>query len=244
MFTKNKKLFGNVDEDTRVKFFVEAEGRLMSGHEMLSYVRNAQTASGVHDKSLCPDEYSVFLGCLRVSWLMEYWGRVAYPTLNPPLSRNSAGFSRDIKDRSALFLRPVILFGMDGIQYSKCGCKAQQQTETPTNCRNCRCVKRQQPCSIFCCCKGKCSNPVNPNFMTEQSLFIGAEIASLGQNAMAEEVKGDDDLGQSDDEEGEEYKGNEEDIKGREEDDNSLAQSSGSDDGGSDFGGDQDDDEM
>ena len=77
--------------------------------------------------------------------------------------------------------------------------------------------------------------------MSKRSLFIGAQFFS---NAMAEEVERDDDLGQSDNDEGEEQEGNDEDIEGREEDDNSLAQSSGIDDDGGDFGEDQDDDEI
>jgi hypothetical protein len=75
VYSENKNHFGSVDEIAYVKFYVETESILISGLEMLSNVRTAQIALWVHDKTLCPDEYSVFLGCERISWLLEYWGR-------------------------------------------------------------------------------------------------------------------------------------------------------------------------
>jgi hypothetical protein len=234
VFSENKNLFGNVDEIALVKFYVETEHRLMSGLEMLSHVRTAQIALGVHDKTLCPDEYSVFLGCERISWLLEYWGRVANPTFNPPLSKDSAGFFRDSKGRSALHLTPGVIFGIDGIQYLKCGCKPQ--IESPTNCTNCQCVKRRTPCSIFCCCKGRCNNSIAPDYMVTKSLFKDFEKnpAMDVDNVIQE----DEDLNQSDNEVDEI-----DENEGRLEDDKSLAQTD-SDDEENDFGGDQDDDEL
>ena len=211
----------------------------MTGLEMLSCVRNIQTSSGVHNKSLCPDEYSVFLGCQRVSWLLEYWGRVAYPTLDPPLSEDSAGFCQDSKGRSALYLTPGVLFGIDGIQYLKCSCKPQEQrTESPSSCRNCQCVKRQQPCSIFCCCKGRCNNSVATNYMDGQSLFKASEqvVDAMDEENSEQHNEDVDGISPSGAEE------EEEENEGREEDDISLAQSGSDDD--DNFGGDQDDDEL
>ena len=140
------------------------------------------------------------------------------------MSKDSPGFSRDTRGRSAIYLSPGVIFGLEGIQYLKCGCKPQNLIDSSvssTNCANCQCVKRKIPCSIFCCCKGQCKNSIDPNYLNTKSLFRQPRFVAMDTD---EAVQEDEDGGQD-------------------ADDNSLTQTDDEENNG-DFGGDHDDDEL